>query len=124
MTSAHKARIGRMRRMLVLAAALLGNGVIVAPSPARALGPDDFLNDLNSIGIGNPSDNHNFDLVGFGNALCWRLYSGEPAAQIIDEIVTRSGSNTQVGLTLQQAQASLGFAVSDLCPDAVPTRSR
>jgi hypothetical protein len=122
MTSAHKARIGRMRRMLVLAAALLGNGVIIAPSPARALGPDDFLNDLNSIGIGNPSDNHNFDLVGFGNALCWRLYSGEPPAQVIDEIVTKSGSNTQVGLTLQQAQASLGFAVSDLCPDAAPTQ--
>jgi uncharacterized protein DUF732 len=122
MTSAHKARIGRMRRMLVLAAALLGNGVIIAPSPARALGPDDFLNDLNSIGIGNPSDNHNFDLVGFGNALCWRLYSGEPPAQVIDEIVTKSGSNTQVRLTLQQAQASLGFAVSDLCPDAAPTQ--
>jgi hypothetical protein len=122
MTSAHKARIGRMRRVLVLAAALLGNGVIIAPSPARALGPDDFLNDLNGIGIGNPSDNHNFDLVGFGNALCWRLYSGEPPAQVIDEIVTKSGSNTQVGLTLQQAQASLGFAVSDLCPDAAPTQ--
>ena len=122
MTSARKARIGRMRRMLVLAAALLGNGVIIAPTPARALGPDDFLNDLNGIGIGNPSDNHNFDLVGFGNALCWRLYSGEPPAQVIDEIVTKSGSNTQVGLTLQQAQASLGFAVSDLCPDAAPTQ--
>jgi hypothetical protein len=122
MTSAHKAHIGRMRRMLVLAAALLGNGVIVAPSPARALGPDDFLNDLNSIGIGNPSDSHNFDLVGFGNAICWRLYTGEPPAQLIQHLVTDSRSNTQGGLTLQQAQASLGFAVSDLCPDAAPTQ--
>jgi len=109
-------------RRVLAAAVLLCSGPIAAPIPAQAQGPDDFLNHLNSIGIGNPSDSHNFDLVGFGNALCWRLYSGEPPAQVIDEIVTKSGSNTQVRLTLQQAQASLGFAVSDLCPDAAPTQ--
>jgi Protein of unknown function (DUF732) len=104
----------------VLAAALLGSGAIVAPSPAQAQGPDDFLNDLNSIGIGNPSDSHNFDLVGFGNAICWQVYTGEAPAQILQHLVTDSRSNTQGGLTPQQAQAALGFAVSDLCPDAAP----
>jgi hypothetical protein len=118
--AAHKARIRRKR--LLAAAALLISGPITAPIPAQAQGPDDFLNHLNSIGIGNPADSHNFDLVGFGNALCWRLYSGEPRAQIIQEIVTRSRSNTQVALTPQQAQATLSFAVSDLCPDTAPTQ--
>jgi uncharacterized protein DUF732 len=105
------------RRVLAAAAVLVFSGPVAAPIPARAQGPDDFLKHLNSIGIGNPSDSHNFDLVGFGNALCWRLYSGEPPAQVIDEIVTKSASNTQVALTPQQAQATIGFAVSDLCPD-------
>jgi hypothetical protein len=111
----HKA--GTLRWGVLAAAALLVGGPLVASTPAHAQGPDDFLKHLNGIGIGNPSDSHNFDLVGFGNALCWRLYSGEPSAQIIQEIVTKSGSNTQVALTPQQAKATLGFAVSDLCPD-------
>jgi hypothetical protein len=115
------AHVAGTRRWRVLAAAaLLVGGPIVVPTPAHAQGADDFLKDLNSIGIGNLSDSHNFDLVGFGNALCWRLYSGEPSAEIIQEIVTKSGSNTQVALTPQQAKATLGFAVSDLCPNTAP----
>ncbi len=112
------------RRWRVLAtAALLVGGPIVSSTPAHAQGPDEFLQDLNSIGIGNLSDSHNFDLVGFGNALCWRLYSGEPPDQVIQELVTKSGSNTQVALTPRQARATLGFAVSDLCPDAAPAQN-
>jgi hypothetical protein len=118
--AAHTARIRRGR--VLAAAALLVTGAIVAPIPAHAQGPDDFLKDLNSIGIGKPSDSHNFDLVGFGNAICWRVYSGEPPAQVIQEIVTASRSNTQVALTPQQAQAALSFAVSDLCPEPAPTQ--
>jgi hypothetical protein len=109
-------------KCVLAAAALLVSCPIVASIPAHAHGPDDFLNHLNSIGIGNPTDSHNFDLVGFGNALCWRLYSGERPDQVIQEIVTRSGSNTQVALTPQQAQATVGFAVSDLCPDSATTQ--
>jgi Protein of unknown function (DUF732) len=107
-------------RRVLAAATLLFSGPIVAPVPAQAQGPDDFLKHLNSIGIGNPGDSHNFDLVGFGNALCWRLYAGEPSAAVIQEIVTNSGSTTQVALTPEQAQATVSFAVSDLCPDASP----
>jgi Protein of unknown function (DUF732) len=110
-------------RRILAAAALLFSGPIAAPIPAQAQGPDDFLKHLNSIGIGNPSDSHNFDLVGFGNALCWRLYSGEPSAAVIQEVVAKSGSTTQVALTPEQAQATVSFAVSDLCPDAAPTRA-
>jgi hypothetical protein len=114
-------------RRVLAAAVLLFSGPIAAPIPAQAQGPDDFLNHLNSIGIGSPSDSHNFDLVGFGNALCWRLYSGEPPGQVVQEIVTNSRSNTQVALTPEQAKATLSFAVSDLCPDTasaqMPTRN-
>ena len=109
-------------RRVLAAAVLLCSGPIAAPIPAQAQGPDDFLNHLNSIGIGNPSDSHNFDLVGFGNALCWRLYSGELPAEVIQEVVTNSRSNTQAALTRVQAQAALSFAISDLCPDAAPTQ--
>ncbi|OMC50089.1 DUF732 domain-containing protein [Mycobacterium sp. IS-1264] len=118
MRAAQKSRIGRARKMLGLAAAWLSSAGIVSASPAQAQGPDDFLRDLNGIGIGNPSDSHNFDLVGFGNAICWRLYSGETPAQLIQHLVTDSRSGDQAGLTPQQAQAALRFAVSDLCPDA------
>jgi hypothetical protein len=121
MMAAQRAVIARVRKALVLVAvALLGSGGVVAASPAQAQGADDFLRDLNGIGIGNPSDSDNFDLVGFGNAICWRLYSSEASARVIERLVTDSRAGGQAGLTPQQAQAALGFAVSDLCPDAAP----
>jgi hypothetical protein len=57
--------IGCMRTVLVIGALLggLGGGVVTA-IPAQAQGPNDFLDHLNSIGIGNRDDKHNFDLVG------------------------------------------------------------
>ena len=117
--AAQIAGIGRVRKVLVLVTvALLGSGGLAAAGPAQAQGPDDFLRDLNGIGIGNPSDSHNFDLVGFGNAICWGLYSGEAPAHIVERLVTDSRTDGNAGLTSQQAQASLGFALSDLCPDA------
>jgi hypothetical protein len=102
----------------VLAMALLTCAQIAAASPGRAQGADDFLRDINSIGIGNPSDPKNFDLVGFGNALCWRLYSGEAPTRVVDSVIKDSRSPGKAGLTPQQAQAAVGFAHTDLCPDA------
>jgi hypothetical protein len=93
-------------------------GHIVAASPARAQGADDFLRDINSVGIGKPSDSKNFDLVGFGNALCWRLYSGEAPSHVVDSVISDSRSLATGGLTPEQAQAAVGFAHADLCPDA------
>jgi hypothetical protein len=92
---------------------------IVAAGPAQAQGADDFLRDMNSIGIGNPSDGKNFDLVGFGNALCWRLYSGEAPSRVVDSVINDSRSLGTAGLTPQQAQEAVAFARTDLCPDAV-----
>ena len=107
-----------MRTVLVIGA-LLGGGVAAA-SPAQAQGPDDFLDHLNSIGIGNRDDKHNFDLVGFGNAVCWRLYSGEAPGQVTEMVITNSRAGGGRELTRQQAEAAVGFAVSDLCPAAAP----
>jgi hypothetical protein len=97
--------------------ALLG-GAVAGVGPARAQGPDDFLRDLNSIGIGNLDDKHNFDLVGFGNAICWWLYSGKTPSEVTEIVITGSGSGSTAGLTPKQAEAAVGFAESDLCPDA------
>jgi hypothetical protein len=107
-----------MRTVLVIGA-LLGGGVAAA-SPAPAQGPDDFLGHLSSVGIGNRDDKHNFDLVGFGNVICFRLYGGEAPSQITEMIITNSRSGGGPELTRQQAEAAVGFAISDLCPDAAP----
>jgi len=88
--------------------------------PSQAQGPNDFLDHLNSIGIGNRDDKHNFDLVGFGNAICGRLYDGEAPGQITEMVITNSGFGGGRELTRQQAEAAVGFAMSDLCPDAAP----
>jgi hypothetical protein len=107
-----------MRTVLVIGA-LIGGGVAAA-IPAQAQGPDDFLNHLNSIGIGNRDDKHNSDLVGFGHVVCWRLYGGEAPEQITDSIIVSSRSSGGQELTRQQAEAAVGFAISDLCPAAAP----
>jgi hypothetical protein len=112
-------RVGRMRTVLVIGA-LLGGGAVAASIPAQAQGPDDFLNHLNSIGIGNHDDKHNSDLVGFGHVVCWRLYGGEAPEQITENIIANSRSGGGQELTRQQAEAAVGFAISDLCPAAAP----
>jgi Protein of unknown function (DUF732) len=104
----------------VLAGALLLGGAVAAATPAQAQGAEDFLHDINGIGIGSHDDPHNFDLVGLGNAICWRLYTGEPAAHIADNLVSSSRSDSRPPLTPAQATAEVGFALSDLCPDAAP----
>jgi hypothetical protein len=107
-----------MRAVLVIGA-LLGGGDAAA-IPAQAQGPDDFLDHLNSIGIGDRDDKHNSDLVGFGNVICWRLYGDEAPGQITEMVVTNSRSGGGRELSRQQAEAAVGFAISDLCPDAAP----
>lgn len=114
--------IGCMRMVLVIGALLGGGlgGAVAAAIPAQAQGPDDFLDHLNSIGIGKHDDKHNSDLVGFGHVICWRLYGGEAPGQIIEMVITNSRSGGGPELTRQQAEAAVGFAISDLCPDAAP----
>jgi len=111
--------IGCVRTVLVIGA-LLGGGGVAAAIPARAQGPDDFLDHLNGIGIGNHDDKHNSDLVGFGHVICWRLYGGEAPGQITEMVITNSRSGGGPELTRQQAEAAVGFAISDLCPAAAP----
>jgi hypothetical protein len=115
--------IGCVRTVLVIGA-LLGGGGVAAAIPAQAQGPDDFLDHLNGIGIGNRNDKHNSDLVGFGHVICWRLYGGEAPGQITEMVITNSRSSGGPELTRQQAEAAVGFAISDLCPDAAPAVGR
>ena len=108
--------IGRLRAV-VMAGALLVGGITMA-CPAHA-GADEFLNDINSVGIGNHDDPHNFDLVGFGNAICWRLYTGDAPAAIADSVFADSRTGKQANLSREQSDAAVRFAHVDLCPDAV-----
>ncbi|HEY0224961.1 MAG TPA: DUF732 domain-containing protein [Mycobacterium sp.] len=103
---------------VLVAGALLGGGIALA-APADA-GADEFLNDINGVGIGNRDDPHNFDLVGFGNAICWRLYTGDAPAQIADSVFADSRTGKQAELTRDQSDAAVRFAHADLCPDAAP----
>ena len=97
---------------------MLGGG-IASVSPAHA-GTDDFLNDLNNSGIGNRDDPHNFDLVGFGNVICWRLYGGEAPGQIAEMVFANSRTGKQAELTHDQADAAVRFAY----PTCARTRHR
>jgi hypothetical protein len=115
--------IGCVRTVLVIGA-LLGGGGVAAAIPAQAQGPDDFVDHLSGIGIGNRDDKHNSDLVGFGHVICWRLYGGEARGQITEMVITNSRSSGGPELTRQQAEAAVGFAISDLCPDAAPAVGR
>ena len=95
-------------------------GTVVAVGALLGGGADDFLNDINGIGIGARDDPHNFDLVGLGNAICWRLYTGDTPGHVADDLVTKSQSDSRAPLSPGQATAEVGFALTDLCPDAAP----
>jgi hypothetical protein len=115
--------IGRanIRRLCtVLAVGTLLGGRVAAAIPAQAQGADDFLNDINGIGVGSHDDPGNFDLVGLGNAICWRLYTGDTPGHVADDLVAKSQSDSRAPLTPVQASAEVGFALTDLCPDAAP----
>jgi hypothetical protein len=103
----------------VLVAGVVLGGALVTAGAASA-GADEFLNDINSVGIGNHDDPHNFDLVGFGNALCWRLYTGEAPDQIAESVFANSRTGKQGELSHEQSAAAVRFAHADLCPDAPP----
>jgi hypothetical protein len=115
--------IGCMRTVFVIGA-LLGGGLggvgVAAAIPAQAQGPDDFLDPLNSIGIGNRDDKHSSVLVGFGHVVCWRVYGGKAPGQVTEMAITNSRSGGGRELTRQPAQAAVDFAISDLCRDAAP----
>ena len=112
------AMIRRLGTLLAVGALICGG--VAAAIPAQAQGADDFLNDINGIGIGSHDDPHNFDLVGLGNAICWRLYTGDTPGHVADDLVTKSRSDSRAPLTPGQATAGVGFALTDLCPDAAP----
>jgi hypothetical protein len=115
--TARKLVTSRLRIALVVGA-VCGGGVLAVP-PAQAQGPEDFLRDVNSIGIGSPDDRHNSDLVGLGHVICWRLIGGEARGAIAEMLSASVPSAGQPRLTDNQADATVDFAIADLCPDAV-----
>ena len=111
--------VRKPNRLSAVVAGVLLSGSVAAAVPARAQGPEDFLNDVNGIGIGSRDDKHNSDLVELGHVICWRLYNGEGHGEMAAALVTGSRSDGGAGLSPQQVSAEVSFAVTDLCPGAL-----
>ena len=107
---------GRLRTTALVAGPLFVAGVMWA-GPAQA-DATSFVNDLHKVGI-HAVTGGDEALVQMGLNLCQQLSWGAPPAQLEGLAVQRSdGTQGASGITPQQADDVVGFAVRDLCPDA------
>ncbi|MGB8390128.1 DUF732 domain-containing protein [Mycobacterium sp.] len=107
---------GRFMGTALLGGPLLVAGVVWA-SPAQA-DATTFVNDLHRAGI-HAVTGGDTALVQVGLNLCQQLSYGAPPAQLEDLALQRSDSSQGAGgLTPQQADDIVEYALRDLCPNA------
>ncbi|OBH27759.1 hypothetical protein A5692_23950 [Mycobacterium sp. E342] len=107
---------GRLRTTALVGGPLFVAGVMWA-GPAQA-DATSFVNDLHKVGI-HAVTGGDEALVQMGLNLCQQLSWGASPSQLEGLAVQRSDSRQGArGLTPQQADDVVGFAVRDLCPDA------
>ncbi|OBI11099.1 MULTISPECIES: DUF732 domain-containing protein [unclassified Mycobacterium] len=107
---------GRFIKTAFLVGPLLVAGVMWA-GPAQA-DATSFVNDLHKVGI-HAVTGGDEALVQMGLNLCQQLSWGASPSQLEGLAVQRSGSRQGArGITPQQADDVVGFAVRDLCPNA------
>jgi uncharacterized protein DUF732 len=107
---------GRFMGAALVGGPLLVVGLVLA-SPAQA-DAKSFVNDMHRDGIHAVSGG-DAALVQAGLNLCQQLSWGAPPAQLEGLALQRSDNNQGAGgLTPQQADDVVNYALADLCPDA------
>jgi hypothetical protein len=93
-----------------LALALTG---MVTAAPARA-DAESYINKLHKAGINLPGGD--MEMKEWGWEVCALFGSGVEPDKVLYQAVYNSGSHPQYGMTVEQANDFVDFAVTDLCP--------
>lgn len=109
-------RYGLFMGTALVGGPLLAAGLALA-SPAQA-DPASFLNDMHRDGI-HAINGGDSALLQAGLNLCQQLSWGAPPSQLEGLALQRSDNNQGAGgLTPQQADDVVNYALADLCPSA------
>lgn len=110
---ATRRRDSRLRRSALAFGALALSGMVVtAPAHADTVA---YLKHLDDAGITTPRGEP--ELKEWGWEVCALFVLGVPPDKVRDQAVYNSGSRPQYGMTVEQADAIVHFAVTDLCSD-------
>jgi hypothetical protein len=90
----------------------LGLTGLVAAGPAQA-DTQSYLNHLRDAGINTPRGE--LDVLEGGWEVCELLAKGFPPDRVMQQALYNSGRSPHYGLTPEQADTVLHFAVTDLC---------
>jgi hypothetical protein len=74
-----------------------------------------YLNKLHDAGINTPGGDG--EMKEWGWEVCQLFLMGVPADKVRDQAVYNSGNTPQYGMSIEQADDIVNFAVSDLCND-------
>ena len=91
------------------ALALIG---VVASAPARA-DTESYLQKLHEIGINTPGGD--VELKEWGWEVCALFIRGFPPDKVLQQAVYNSGASPQYGMSVEQADAVVHIATTDLC---------
>jgi hypothetical protein len=95
-----------------LTAGVLGLTALVAAAPARA-DTDSYLAKVHNLGVSTPGGD--LELNEWGWEVCVLFAHGVAPGKVRDQAVYNSGSHPQYGMTVEQADAIVRIAVTDLC---------
>jgi hypothetical protein len=98
---------------IALAVGALALTGIVTATPSRA-DSESYLNKLHNAGINLPRGDN--EMLEWGWEVCALFARGVKPDKVRDQAVYNSGSRPQYGMTVQQANDFVDFAVTDLCP--------
>lgn len=95
--------------LLIAGLTIIGLGTT---APARA-DTESYLNELRDAGITNPRGD--IGMEEWGWEVCELFAKGFPPDKVLKQAVYNSSSRPPFGMTVQQANAVVDFAVADLC---------
>jgi uncharacterized protein DUF732 len=95
-----------------LTAGILGLSGLVGAAPARA-DTASYLSKVHNEGVNVPGGD--LELNEWGWEVCALLARGVAPDKVRDQAVYNSGSHPQYGMSDEQADAIMNFAITDLC---------